>query len=58
MTDEVILQEAIRLVEDGVNVTLPVKGYSMLPFIIGSRESVILDKPVAPKVGDVVLAWV
>ena len=58
MTDEVIQQEAIRLVEDGVNVTLPVKGYSMLPFIIGSRESVILDKPVAPKVGDVVLAWV
>jgi len=58
MTDEVILQEAIRLVDDGVNVTLPVKGYSMLPFIIGSQESVILQQPLSPKVGDVVLAWV
>lgn len=58
MTDEVILQEAIRLVEEGVNVTLPVKGYSMLPFIIGSQESVILQQPKSPKVGDVVLAWV
>ena len=44
--------------EDGVSVTLPVDGRSMLPFIIGGRESVILQKPLAPKVGDVVLAWV
>ena len=58
ITDEIILQEAIRLVEEGVNVTLPVKGCSMLPFIIGSRESVILQLPTSPKVGDVVLAWV
>ena len=58
LTDDVIIKEAIRLVEDGVSVTLPVNGYSMLPFIIGGRESVILQKPVAPKVGDVVLAWV
>ena len=58
ITDEIILQEAIRLVEEGVNVTLPVKGYSMLPFIIGSQESVILQLPISPKTGDVVLAWV
>ena len=58
ITDADILQEAIRLVNDGVSVTLPVNGQSMLPFIIGGRESVILQKPVELKVGDVVLAWV
>ena len=35
MTDYDIIEEAIRLVREGVNVTLPVKGRSMLPFIIG-----------------------
>jgi len=58
MTDEVIIAEAIRLVDEGVSVTFPVKGNSMLPFIIGDKESVILQKPGQPKVGDVVLAWV
>ncbi len=58
MTDEIIIQEAIRLVEDGMSVTFPVKGNSMLPFIIGGKESVILQKPSQPQVGDVVLAWV
>jgi hypothetical protein len=58
MTDEIIIHEAIRLVDEGVSVTFPVKGYSMLPFIIGSRESVILQKPQVVRLGDVVLAWV
>ena len=58
MTDKMIIEEAIRLVNSGICVTLPVKGRSMLPFIIGERESVILQKPFAPKIGDVVLAWV
>ena len=58
MTDEIIIQEAIRLVEDGMSVTFPVKGNSMLPFIIGGKESVILQKPSQPQVGDFVLAWV
>lgn len=58
MTDEIIIHEAIRLVDEGVSVTFPVKGYSMLPFIIGSRESVILQKPLTVRLGDVVLAWV
>ncbi len=57
MTDNEIIEEAIRLVEDGVSVTLPVNGTSMLPFIIGGKESVILQKPKQQKVGDVVLAW-
>ncbi|MBE6270985.1 MAG: hypothetical protein E7101_08545 [Prevotella ruminicola] len=57
MTDNEIIEEAIRLVDEGVSVTFPVNGNSMLPFIIGGRESVILQKPIAPKAGHVVLAW-
>ena len=45
ITDEGIIEEAIRLVGEGVSVTLPVNGNSMLPFIIGGKESVILQKP-------------
>lgn len=58
VSDEVILSEAVRLVRDGVSVTFPVKGSSMLPFIVGGQDSVILEKPLALKVGDVVLALV
>lgn len=58
MNDMIIIQEAIRLANEGFSVTFPVKGWSMLPFIIGGRESVILQRPVSPRVGDVVLAWV
>lgn len=53
-----IIEEAIRLVREGVSVTLPVDGQSMLPFIIGGKESVILQRPGLIDVGDVVLAWV
>ena len=58
MTDNEIIEEAIRLVDEGVSVTLPVNGNSMLPFIIGGKESVILHGPGLIDVGDVVLAWV
>ena len=58
MTDKDIISEAIRLVEEGVSVTLPVDGRSMLPFIIGGKESVVLQRPRQPQIGDVVLALV
>lgn len=58
ISDEQIIEEAIRLVREGVSVTLPVDGQSMLPFIIGGKESVILQRPGLIDVGDVVLAWV
>ena len=58
MKDNEIIEEAIRLARKGVNVTLPVNGNSMLPFIIGGKESVILHRPGLIDVGDVVLAWV
>ena len=46
------------LIKEGRHVVLPVKGNSMLPFIIGGRESVELTPPPQAQVGDVVLAWV
>ena len=59
MKDNEIIEEAIRLAKEGVRVTLPVNGNSMLPFIIGGKESVILHRPGGiVDVGDVVLAWV
>ncbi len=58
MNDQDVIQEVLKLVDEGVSVTLPVKGTSMLPFIIGGNDSVILQKSADPKVGEVVLAWV
>ena len=58
MNDNDVIEEAVRLVQKGVTVTFPVTGQSMLPFIIGGKESVILHRPGLIDVGDVVLAWV
>lgn len=58
VNDDLILAEAIRFVGEGVSVTFPVNGRSMLPFIVGGRESVILEKFDSLEIGDVVLAWV
>lgn len=58
VSDDEIIKSAIKLVHEGLRVTFPVKGYSMLPFIIGGKESVDLVKPIDIQVGQVVLAWV
>ena len=58
ISDNDIIRNAISLVNEGMRVTFPVKGYSMLPFIIGGKESVDLVKPAGLQVGNVVLAWV
>ena len=58
MNDNGFIEEAVRLMQKGVTVTFPVTGQSMLPFIIGGKESVILRRPGVIDVGDVVLAWV
>ena len=58
VSDNEIIRSAIKLVNEGLCVTFPVKGYSMLPFIIGGKESVDLVKPADLQVGHVVLAWV
>lgn len=56
LSDELILSEAVRLVNEGMAVTLLVKGRSMLPFIFGGRDSVVLTRPGEIREGDVVLA--
>ncbi|MBR1388645.1 MAG: S24/S26 family peptidase [Prevotella sp.] len=58
LSDGQIIEEAVRLVKEGLSVTLPVAGRSMLPFIIGGKESVILQRAGCLQEGDVVLAWV
>ena len=58
LKDNKIIQEAIKLVDEGICVTLPVEGRSMLPFIVGGQDSVLLEKPKKAEIGDVVLAWV
>ncbi len=57
-SDNEIIGNAIKFVNEGMLVTFPVKGYSMLPFIIGDRDSVDLVRPDSVTVGHVVLAWV
>ena len=56
MNDVTIIKEAVKLVQDGVSVTFPVKGRSMIPFIVGGKESVILQQPGELKPGLVVQA--
>lgn len=56
LPNEKLLPEVASLLMEGHKVTLRVKGQSMLPFIIGDRDSVILQKPERLKTGDIVLA--
>jgi hypothetical protein len=53
-----VIDAVIKMLETCPSVILPVKGYSMLPFIIGDVESVELVRPGLVKEGDVVLAWI
>jgi hypothetical protein len=53
------ISEVASLLKEGHKVILPVKGQSMLPFIVGGRDSAELVIPDGPLlVGDAVLAWV
>lgn len=42
--------------KEGHAVTLRTKGYSMLPFIVGGRDKVVLQQAVSWQEGDIVLA--
>ncbi len=53
-----LLGEVGKLVAEGEKVTIMTKGSSMLPFIKGERDSVLLVKPSEPAVGMIVLAQV
>ena len=54
--NDVILGEARRMIAEGHPVTIKVKGVSMLPFIVGNRDSVRLVKPSDLKERDIALA--
>ena len=53
-----VIAGVITALETVPRVILPVRGISMLPFIIGDVDSVELVKPGLIEVGDVVLAWI
>lgn len=54
--NDVLLPDVERLLDEGTTVTLRVKGRSMLPFIVGGRDSVVLVKVRHLQEGDMVLA--
>ena len=58
LPNEILLEEVASLVAEGRDVELMTKGTSMLPFIVGDRDSVILRKGNAdsPQPGEIVLA--
>lgn len=56
INNDVLFGNAIALLKEGKTVKIPVKGYSMLPFIIGERDSVTIEDIKEPvKVDDIVL---
>ncbi len=56
VSNELLLDDACKLLSEGKSVTLKVKGNSMLPFIVGGRDFVVLSKQMSYGVGDAVLA--
>ena len=58
LPNDVLLDEVARLVDEGEAVTLMTKGASMLPFIVGGRDSVVLVRPEELFPGMIVLAYV
>ena len=58
LPDEVFLNGVCDLLSEGKEVTMTPFGNSMLPFIRGGHDSVVLRKPKTLKVGDIALARV
>lgn len=56
IANEVLLPEVVRMTDEGHTVTLPLRGYSMRPFLEDGRDKALLKKPAAIGVGDAVLA--
>ena len=55
VANEILLEDAAALMEEGREVTIKPLGYSMLPFIRGGKDSVRLKKMPAVAVGDMLL---
>lgn len=56
VANEELLPEVVKLLSEGNSVTIKAKGNSMLPFIVGDRDSVVLQKKDTYAIGDIVLA--
>ena len=54
--NDVMLGEVRKMIAEGHSVTIKVKGVSMLPFIVGNRDSVRLVKPSHLRERDIALA--
>lgn len=58
LPNAVMLGEVSRMLSEGHSVVIMTKGNSMLPFIVGERDSVELIKKDSYGIGDIVLAQV
>lgn len=56
MANALLLPEVVRLLGEGHTVTLPLRGYSMRPFLEDGRDKALLRKPEKIEVGDAALA--
>lgn len=53
--NQLLFADVRQLLEEGTNVTINTKGQSMLPFIHGQRDQVVLQKTENVEVGDILL---
>ena len=56
MANDELLPAVIQLLDEGHTVTLPLRGYSMRPFLENMRDKALLQKPTDIRIGDAVLA--
>ena len=57
LKNEILIPQIAEQIRQGYNVTLPLRGYSMRPFLEDGRDKALLTSVTHPlKVGDVILA--
>ena len=56
LPNEILLKEVEKLISEGHDVTLRVRGVSMRPFLEDRRDKIVLTKVQTPQIGDAVLA--
>lgn len=56
LANAVLLPEVVAMLDEGHTVTLPLRGYSMRPFLEDGRDKALLERADNVNVGDAVLA--
>lgn len=56
IANAILLPEVINMIQQGHSVTLPLRGFSMRPFLEDGRDKALLVVPKDIKEGDIVLA--